>query len=195
MGSCHSGHRTFQSLNREQPLCNLFEQKRFLRFCWSFNRSIANSPSATSRIDIERLLLSSFNRSIANSPSATLLSAQSARYTQVFQSLNREQPLCNMPLSRPTLPASACFNRSIANSPSATLQGFVYWMQQGSGFNRSIANSPSATIEKARQAKLGKVSIAQSRTAPLQPRMRSRGLYGKNRVFQSLNREQPLCNS
>src|SRR6266566_239447 len=61
----------FQSLNREQPLCNP-----------------SNDLS-------ERSSSSCFNRSIANSPSATSEKSTVPQATAEFQSLNREQPLCN----------------------------------------------------------------------------------------------------
>src|SRR5438876_11746360 len=86
----------------------------------------------------------------------------------LFQSLNREQPLCNlMPTSR-SCHCRACFNRSTANSPSATWS-LVNLAVPEFGFNRSTANSPSATwLEFLSFMSYDIVSIAQPRTAPLQ---------------------------
>ncbi len=65
---------------------------------------------------------------------------------------------------------------------------------QAVGFNRSIANSPSATARTCRHSwQSWRVSIAQSRTAPLQPAQSTKRTR-RGKMFQSLNREQPLCN-
>ncbi len=159
-----------------------------------------------------------FNRSIATSPSATVCHAHVEAVILQFQSLNRDQPLCNHGLS-PILPtmvtwvsiaqsrpaplqrkrrADARANRpvSIAQSRPAPLQPIkvCFAPRVGVRFNRSIATSPSATSTRSPlQFACDIVSIAQSRPAPLQPI----GVDASGRLkigFQSLNRDQPLCN-
>ncbi len=120
----YQGHEDrFQSLHREQPLCYPYIHaepgtrgevsiahsrtapllpfssvvRSFSSSC--FNRSLANSPSATCTLSVSKMGLCGFNRSLANSPSATKSSCETI----------------------PILWSS--FNRSLVNSPSATSSG------------------------------------------------------------------------
>ena len=115
--------RLFQSLNREQPLCNVLigvTPKPLIVV------SIAQSRTAPlQRYYQEGLAVTTvtfFNRSIANSPSATL-----GDDSHIAVSIGG-------------------FNRSIANSPSATSSIALILQRIVLSFNRSIATSPSATF-------------------------------------------------
>src|SRR6266568_2364487 len=63
----------------------------------------------------------------------------------LFQSLNREQPLCNLETEEVTILDTEAV--SIAQSRTAPLQPgeLALCHRQQQSFNRSIANSPSAT--------------------------------------------------
>ena len=137
------GQWMFQSLNRAQPLYNLYQLRlSYLRspqvILPCFNRSIAPSPSTT-HTALDRYL--QFNRSIAPSPSTTFIFP---RVDFQFQSLNRAQPLYNV--------------------------GGIIYHSMYLCFNRSIAPSPSTTSDAYLHSLPYIVSIAQSRPAPLQRR-------------------------
>ncbi len=161
---------TFQSLNRDQPLCN-YQKLGILKI--NEMVSIAQSRPAPLQPPCEgptSVGSIGFNRSIATSPSATAregLLRLPPGVVSIAQS--RPAPL-QLGMDRTArIQLYPSFNRSIATSPSATWTLFPQSRVNGNGFNRSIATSPSATAR------------SKNPCAFLVP-------------FQSLNRDQPLCN-
>src|SRR5579883_2319078 len=110
--------------------------------------------------------VSSFNRSVANSPSATIIRASALPPSAEFQSLSREKPFCHGgPRERASRPRrTACREfQSLSREKPFCHTG------QSVRFNRSVAKSPSATSPPPCDAAMNpaRVSIAQSRKALL----------------------------
>ncbi len=111
----------FQSLSREKPFCHCLFRFVNESKLYSFNRSVAKSPSATS----------TGGPKVAKNGLVSIAQSRKALLPQEFSKSPRLE--------------TQCFNRSVAKSPSATLPTAPGGGDQG-GFNRSVAKSPSATL-------------------------------------------------